>query len=354
AAEAREREEEKARRAAEYQAELEHRRTDAARRQEELRAAEEARRVQVDAEAKARADADAAHREETRRELERVKAEETARLEALRREASEEEAAEAKRRAELDAVRAARLAELAKAEEETKRRLAALEQELLTEDEKAKKRAELEAVALAQAEERRRAEAEEGIAAAGEVRDPRLRAKGYAYAGGAFRASSLSTAPTAGSLVGGALGIRHGFWFPPPEEGLSSGIEMLLAGHFLTELSAGTEQWLRAAPGLRLWVGRIGLGGLGEYQRVQTTAAASDALSVGPTFSYAFADSDQTRLIATARWLPRLDGTGDAFAAELEAAYAALVAGLDVGAARPTQGALAWYGSLWLGLRYRW
>lgn len=210
-------------------------------------------------------------------------------------------------------------------------------------------------------EHKRRDQAEALIDDAGRIDDPRARTHPFAFIGGVVGMSSISD--SALNVGGAAFGGSFSLWMDPPLEGLSSGFELLARAHYEQSLGGVPYRNLHAMPHARAWIGRVGVGAVGEFRQQSGTLAVdtlyreSQELSVGPAVSFAFFDSREGRLIASARWLPLLDGAPDALAAELEASYSFFFLHAEVGTVRGRNAAINDLQGLraagTVGLRYR-
>lgn len=367
--EAREREEHERREQIEAQRdEMERQKKEAevAKRKElEAKAEEERRRREEEAERKKR---ELLAAEEQRREAAERAIEEKRNGEKQRREAWEEkrrlrEEAEQERRAgvqQMDEVERGRREKFDREMEEQ-----AMAEALRRKD------SEAALTALIDEERSKQKKAEAEIGAAEDLAlDPRARSGGAAWAGATGGIFALTGgADGAGSAFHGGLsaGIRQAIWFTPPiEGGMPSGVEAQVQGQFLTKLQ-GTDslQMIRATPIARYWLGRFGLGASGEFRQVTSRISEAEgdrtgtSIVAGPAAAVALIDNRDTRIIASAKWLPLVDGTVDTFTGELEVSMGQFYGAVEFLQLRnKSQEGISrqdgWVGSATIGFRARW
>jgi hypothetical protein len=356
-------------------------------RQDNLKKAEQAAKDKAEAERKAKEDAAKAAADAQKKQqdaqAEQARKQQQAQIELARRQkeaederqrkerearmTEQERAAETARRAEEEKRRQAEEAEKKRiAEEEKKKReeKAAAEAKFIADREARKSAAEKKADELRLAEDERRTLAEKQISATENVdrSDERLKGSLAAQLQGGYM--SL-TSGNAGPLMGVLIQARYGIWMTAPAQGMASGLELKVNGQFLGQVAGpGAAQYFSAAPDIRWFFTRFGVGASFEWRHLVTPLTTSDPVdtfALGANVAFAIVDNPDGRFIANLRWLPFLN-SGTIFAAErvtgeLEIGYKWFSAGVQAGTVtlRNNGGAetVGWYAGIGLGGRLR-
>lgn len=371
---AKQEQEEQARRAeaerrAKEQAEEAAQREAAKQLQEALVAQEAARREAAERQLAGLSEAEKQRRLAAQAALEKAKVEEDAKVKLVagQRELDEKRLREdelVRRQQEdlkLEQLRKQREEDIARAEMEKQTRVAMLEKDAQASEELRRQQAEKDATSLAREEELRRAQAEKTIEAVGPA-EPRSMGQFYAAGVGSLYNPAGGTSVTGSDrLAGVRLGVRHTFWNDRAAKGFTWGVELHADGQYVVRIPRATESsFLVAVPGLRVWLGPLGIGFAGDYRRLagtDTTRPSGSVLAAGPEVAIAFVDSEMARVALGARWLPLLSGGAfDYGMVDLTAAYGVLNASLEVGTLRGNAAftASSWSAALSVGLRARW